>query len=386
MRTGNRSLELPDSTRPENLEPRGHEPCNTVPSGQASSLTPRVLSAGIDSLYWSSACGIDEDRFAWLWTARRRAAQRTEVIELNGHSLRVEPRGSGHYPLLLKCAEFSVQLTDSVQVPTAYVQVRSGFLHDKGGPRAAYESSAVVVAALCGHRIGPAKASRLDVYADFAGWVLTDADRRGLVAKAKLHSVLRAASDEYETLRVGTSPMVVRLYRKDIEVRSKAGFADLFWGGYLGPVVRVEAQALNAKLRQVGIVSVDDALSSFGNLWHRATTAFCVLREPGTGSPETWPVRPEWRAVQALAFGAFPQSDRVPFVQLERDTMRVVRVLLGSLSSWAASEGVFDPGEALVRLREQYPELVTRRGGSFADEVVRKHTALARAVRQARYA
>ena len=199
-----------------------------------------------------------------------------------------------------------------------------------------------------------------------------------------------ATSDEYETLRVGTSPMVVRLYRKDIEVRTKAGFADLFWGGYGGPVVRVEAQASNTKLRQVGIVSVDDALSGHGHLWQRATTAFCVLREAGKGDPETWPVRAEWRVVQALAFDVFPQSGRVAFVKLERDKLRVERVLLGSLASWAAMEGVFEPGEALSRLLEQYPQLVTRTGVLFADEVVRRHAALARPAlarpaRQARF-
>lgn len=356
-----------------------------MPSGQGPGVIPRVLSAGIDSLYWSTSCGIAEDRFAWLKAARDHAAQRTEVVDLNGHSLRVEPRGSGKYPLLLTCAEFSVQLTDSAQVPTAYVQLRSGFLHEPGGPRAAYESSAVVVAALCARRVGPAKTSRLDVYADFAGWVLTDADRRGLVAKAKLHPVLRAGSEEYETLRVGTSPMVLRLYRKDIEVRRKAGFADLFWGGYVGPVVRVEAQASKKKLRDVGITSVDDALSSYGNLWQRATTAFCVLREVGEGSPEVWPVRPEWRAVQALAFGAFPQSERVAVVKLERDKTRIARTLLGALASWSAMEGVFDPGEALIRLREAYPQLVTQPGLLFADKVVRRHAELTRSVREARF-
>src|SRR5437773_926679 len=92
---------------------RGHGPCNTVPSGQRPDFTPRVLSAGIDSLYWSVACGIPEDRFAWLQGARERATQRAEILELNGHSLRVEPRGSGKYPILLTCAEFSVQLTES---------------------------------------------------------------------------------------------------------------------------------------------------------------------------------------------------------------------------------------------------------------------------------
>jgi len=343
----------------------------------------KPLAAGIDTLYWSTMNGIDSDRFMWLERLREKAKRgEPQVLDLNGHVLSVEPHGSGHYPVLVTCAEFSVQLTASAQIPTAYVQLRSAFLHEVG-PRAAFTSSAVVVRALCGRQVGPAQASRLDIYADFGGWVLTDADRRGLVARAKLHPVLRTGSDEYETLRVGTSPMVVRLYRKDIETRSRAGFADAFWGGYAGPVVRVEAQASSVKLREVGISSVDDALESFGTLWQRATGAFCVLRVPGDGTPESWPVREEWRAVQALAFGPFPQAERVPVLKLEREELRVARVLLGSLASWAAIHGLFDPAGALTRLRERYPELVTRRDRTFAEAVLRHHVRLPRSIRQA---
>lgn len=139
-----------------------------------------------------------------------------------------------------------------------------------------------MVEALCQRGVTAPKASRLDVYADVAGWVLTDEHRRGLVTHAKLRPVLRAGTDEYETIQVGKQPgALVRLYREDIKERSTPGFADLFWGGHLGPVVRVEAEAGSKKLREVGIVSVDDALSCYGELWKYATAEFCQLRVPG---------------------------------------------------------------------------------------------------------
>jgi hypothetical protein len=52
----------------------------------------------------------------------------------------VEPHGAGRYAVLLTCPEFSVQLTDSPHIPTALVQLRSEFLHDAAGPRAAFAS------------------------------------------------------------------------------------------------------------------------------------------------------------------------------------------------------------------------------------------------------
>ena len=343
----------------------------------------RVLACGIDTLYWSTACGIAEERFAAFRAARERAADGDEVLELGGHTLVLEPHGAGRYPILLTCPEFSVQLTDSAFVPTALVQLRSQFLHDAAGPRAAYQGSVHVVEELCRRDVIAPKTSRLDVYADVAEWVLTDVDRRGLVTHAKLRAVLRAGTDDYETIQVGKQPgALVRLYRKDIKERRTPGFADLFWGGYVGPVVRVEAEAGSKKLRDVGIVSVDDALSCYGELWHYATEEFCRLCVPRPGDREGWALDERWRMLQQLAFDEFPRCDMVPFVKAEREQARVARFLLGAFASWAAGEGVFSPDEALVRLRDRYPGLVASSNKSFAREVARHHVRLPRTVRR----
>lgn len=93
-------------------------------------MSLRVLARGIDTLYWSTACGIDAERFAALPAARDRAGDHVDTArEIDGFALAVKPHGAGRYPVLLTCAEFSVQLTDSEHIPTAFVQLRSGFLH-----------------------------------------------------------------------------------------------------------------------------------------------------------------------------------------------------------------------------------------------------------------
>jgi hypothetical protein len=182
---------------------------------------------------------------------------------------------------------------------------------------------------------------------------------------------------------VGKQPgALVRLYRKDIKERKTPGFADLFWGGYVGPVVRVEAEAGSKKLRDVGIVSVDDALSCYRELWKYATEEFCRLCVPGPEDREGWILDERWRMLQLLSFGEFPRCDMVPFVKAERDQERVARVLLGSLASWGAGEGLFSPDEVLVRLRDRYPGLVATSDRSFAREVAKKHVRLPRAVRR----
>jgi hypothetical protein len=57
--------------------------------------------------------------------------------------------------------------------------------------------------------MGP-QASRLDLYADFGGWVIVQGDRLGLVTHADLRAHFRAGTDEVETIQaryLGTIPL-----------------------------------------------------------------------------------------------------------------------------------------------------------------------------------
>ena len=146
--------------------------------------------------------------------------------------------------------------------------------------------------------------------------------------------------------------------------------------------MRVEAEAGSKKLRDVGVVSVDDALSCYGNLWLYAIGEFSELRVPGDGDREGWPLDPRWRMLRDLAFGAFPCCEMAPVVKAEREQERIGRGLLGSLASWAAGESVFDPDETWQRLGARYPGYVSSPDRTFAGEVVRNHVRKPRVVRR----
>src|SRR5207302_3480526 len=152
----------------------------------------------------------------------------------------------------------------------------------------------------------------------------------------------RAGTDEVETIQAGKSPLLVRLYRKDIEVRQRGGFAPTFWDGWSGAVTRVEVQAGSGKLRGFGISSVADALSSRGDVWRYATSDFLELRIPSEGPRESWPLRPEWQTVQLIGQDSFPSSGIVPFVVIQGVRLRVVRAIFGSLSSLGALDNEGD--------------------------------------------
>src|SRR5437773_1087981 len=212
-------------------------------------MTIRQLSAGIDSLYWSSRCGIAAVRIASLKAARDVAcltgtAQPSQ--ETRDFALSIGPHGIHRYPLYVESHEFRVQVTDSKRLPTVYVQLRSAFIHEVGIDEA-FRESVAVAEEIVARAVAETNVARLDLYGDFADWSLLRADLTGLVTNAKIVTHGRAGTDELETVMVGKSPMAVRLYRKDLEVRARGGFAPEFWGGYDGPVVRVEAQASREK-------------------------------------------------------------------------------------------------------------------------------------------
>jgi len=253
-------------------------------SVRSPSLLPALLSVGVDSLYWSSrvelTTGLGE-----LEATKAKAIAIGSAVPLpsvDGFSLSVLPYGAFRYPFVVDCHELRVHLTESRRFPTVWVQLRSAFIHEVGVTEA-IAASVKVAEGLVGAAIGEPHASRVDLYVDFADWRLVHSDRVGLITQADLRAHFRAGTDEVETIQVGKSPFLVRLYRKDIEVRERGGHAPVFWSGWSGAVVRVELQVGSERLRAFGIGTVTEALASLGDLWRYGTADFpsCGCRRAG---------------------------------------------------------------------------------------------------------
>lgn len=344
----------------------------------------QLLAAGVDSLYWSARCELSG--YPALLVAKAAAVERGEAmpwVSVDGFCLSVMPRGKTGYPVALECDEFRMYVTDSRSRPTLYTQLRSSFLHSEGGVKAALEQSCQVAETIMSAALSAAHPSRIDLYADFGGWRLVQDDRRGVVTHAKLHLYARAGTEELQTLQIGKSPLLVRLYRKDIEVGDKGGHAPVFWSGWAGPVTRVEAQVSSARLRDFQFNDCRELLSSTGDVWRYATNDFLQLREPGPGPRETWRLRPEWLLVQETGIREFPASGLVPFKIVKGRRDKVVAQLLGYLASYAAFDGVEEPRAVVEGLLAEFPDLVLpTRARTFALEVLRRRALLPRAVRR----
>lgn len=129
-----------------------------------------LLSAGVDTLYWSARVRLGQ-WFDDLRDARSRAAEGGDRIAwraVDGFALDVLPHGAFRYPVVVDCREFRLHITDSNRLPTLWVQLRSTFIHEVGLENAIADSVRVA-SSLVGAQISEPKVSRLDLYADFGG-------------------------------------------------------------------------------------------------------------------------------------------------------------------------------------------------------------------------
>lgn len=345
--------------------------CNTALSKRSSSSCVSLLVAGCDTFYWSAKASIGS-AYEELLEARKRAEDESSPLPwrvIDGHSLSVSARGAGKYRVVLECFEFTVQLTASEHVPTAYVELRSDFIAEVGLEEA-FARSVRVVAEIIGQPLSDPHVARIDLYADYAGWIVAYGDYPGFVTNAKRHT---DASDavEYETFRAGKTPFLVRVYRKDIERRQARKAPPPTWNGYVGPVTRVEVQASTEFLRKLGVRTFSEVLASRGDIWRYGTHDFLELREVRRGHKESWVLRPEWELVQRTGFERFPRTGVTT-----GDRVRLLRLAYGCITSLAAIERCRDLETAIGRVRTLLPLLPRRT--PFAEEVRRKRARLPR--------
>lgn len=342
-----------------------------------------VLDAGVDSLYWSAKASVGPWYVAAL-AARDAAKIAGDAVpwrEVRGYSLSALPHGRSFYPFAARAAEFEVRLTDADKVPSAYVQLRSPFIRAEGVEKAAVESVAAVAEITGG--LGVPKASRIDVYADIGGFGLRSSDRAGFHTRADVAAYFPGGEDDLlPSVRFGGKAFKVRVYDKRRELQRAGKPAPLAWGDFAGPVTRVEVEADAAALRRFGILTLGEALTSYGDVWRHGTTRFVVLRVPGAGEKRDWPIRDEWRVIQSAGIERFPANGLVPFAQVKGEKIRVLRVLYGCLASLGAYLGIEDLEEVVRRLPFELRGVL--RGREFKTEVVRREKRLPRAVRERR--
>ena len=315
-------------------------------------MTLRLLSSGVDSLYVSAAGGLRAEVLAALEAAQARAQHEREVVpvmfERQPWRLLLKPAGYRGYRYWLTSREVEVWLGRELAGPAARVQLHSAYLHAAGTEKALTAVEGLLDDELFTWEPG-LTVSRVDVYADVQGWRPVSADMGRFVSKAN-HRELHVVGREFTGYVFGrTGGVLARIYDKTAQMR-EAGLTWMraYWQGYVEgePVWRVEFQVRGPLLRRLRSREPDAVLASVPGLWRYCTGSWLTLRVPSAHAESwRWPLDPVWVEVQGL--GAVRSGGELVWREVEAASEeRVLAVLQGAWSSWAAMWGLEDPERA----------------------------------------
>jgi len=262
-------------------------------------------------------------------------------------------------------------------LPAVYARIASAFIHEVGPLSALVDLKSFVGTLLLG-QADKAVCSRIDIYADFQGWVPQSEDYDCFVTRSRrntCHSVVHYDGRKFTGFTFGRDAMAARLYDKSLEIaHSGKGWMREVWGDRLdpsAPVWRLEFQLRREVLAEFSLTTPDDVIAHRNNLWTYAMQ-WLSLREPTCGAPRTrWPVADAWSHLSRSEAGV-AHSPLVRRRIREHDESVLVRGLTGYASSLAAVSGVSDLDLAMLVSRRRVGEYMDATGRDFRELVVAK--------------
>jgi len=354
-----------------------------LPNMEVDQSAPTRLASGVDALYLTGRCGVPADLVDVLAGERERSAAArssgavVSPVLFGSHEVLVGWGGWDNYRFRLDVpGKALIGLASSGEnFPDIRVQPRAEFLHG-AGPLGVLAWVYDFVESL--GLFVEWKVSRVDLFADFHGLVLSAESRWDFVCRAKRRKTFEDG-DDLETLYFGSGkPVMARLYDKTKESAAKGSdwWPDV-WGTAYRPgeqVWRIEFQVERGYLKDVGLSGPEDVLAAAERLWSKLTSEWLTLRVPSEDSNRSrWPLSPVWETVQAVTFdGAVVGPDLIRAGQVRGDLRKLTPATVGFLSSVAALTGARDESDLIALLGEFLARDARDRGVEFRDRVTVK--------------
>jgi len=261
-------------------------------------------------------------------------------------------------------------------MPAVYARIASEFIHEVGPLKALDDLRSFVGALL--DQAGETTCSRVDINADFQGWVPGSEDYHHFITRSRRntsHIAVHHDGRRFTGFTFGRDAMVARLYDKSLEIaHSGKRWMHEVWGARLdvsAPVWRLEFQLRREILAECSLTSPEDVLALRPNLWAYAMQ-WLSLREPTPGVTRTrWPVASVWSELKRYQ-AEVTSSPLVRKRIREHGESVLVRGLTGYASSLAAVTGVSDLDVAMVVSRRRIGEYMDATGRDFRELVLAK--------------
>jgi hypothetical protein len=223
--------------------------------------------------------------------------------------------------------------------------------------------------------------SRLDIHCDYQGWDPEIEDMRRFVCRGRgrrvhvEHEEAFAHGRRLTGFTFGRGALSARLYDKTLQAAQRG----LTWVPELWtdqdtsrPVWRLEFAFERTVLREFNLRTVDEALAAVQDLWEYGTGKWLTLRQRARDARERrWPLDPVWEALQAVRVSHERTGVVRRRVRQVREE-RVLRLVLGGLTSLASLRGWEQLDEALTEVGPELATYLRLRERTFRGEVRRK--------------
>ncbi len=374
---------------------QGAPPSNTAPHNSNAQLPDgfRLLRLAVDSLYLSYPGNLKPEVLAAV-TKLKALAQSDHPDEqakaqypLGSHIFEVKDKGARMFPFVLEDNAYRIQLSKpGKRVPMAYVKVSAEYLAHKGPVEVGKELQELL--AEFGQLTGSSMVSRIDLAADFSSPVVMDSwHRSAWVTRAtEIHSY--AKDQTFTGWTIGMGGIIgCRLYDKVQEIfhTGKAWVMNQWLPVGWTPgeeVWRLEFEFKREFLKDRGLSSLDSVLDNLDGLWSYATTEWLRLTVPNEADATRarWPTHSLWMALASANW------DSAHDVLLDKCSnarnpteLRLITVVLGSLTSFMAMHNIDDRNEGIDRLvgklYEHYSTVAAKQDLTF-DEFLAQRIAL----------
>ncbi len=342
---------------------QGTQSSNTVPSTCNTTGTTRLLRSAIDSLYLTNMGELSDFmqlRLNNLKTVAQSPLARESAlaqIKLGKHLFEVASHGRHPFAFILNNPHFRFEIggQGAKRTPLLYARIASELL-------CCVPSDSIIadlhqIISELGTAQGATNVSRADLCVDFVtDYPLESIEQDQWVTKAR--NFAKHVSDrQFSGFSIAPkADLSARLYNKTLEMKKnpRPYLEALWWAnGWDGisPVWRLEFQFRREALRNLSVVTYTDLMTSLRGLWEYATGKWLRHTQPSdTDSTQSrWPLSPLWEAIQKADWQGERHLERVNLALSQAPSDKALFVNgLSPVTSFAAREGILDPGEAFA--------------------------------------
>lgn len=332
-----------------------------------------VLHTGVDTLEASVFGSIVEglDGELDLCKTKAQVTDTPESFPISGEPFFVHAKGQGDYAWVLSDHRMLLRVSRSMrpELPVCSVKLRASALASDGH-RALWDQALAAVRQL--GAVERVSLSRIDLALDVQGFDFTDADFSRMVCPARYRGIHK--DGDGVTYRLGKGDVVMRIYRKDAELRAnkKQSYSKL-WERNAEydpdkPVWRIEVQLRGQVLNELNARDVGttfgklERLFRFGMVWGE-------LRVPYADTNKSrWPVDPAWESL-SNAWGECRPEPRIRHAARAESEERVISRFLGASASLGAYSGKTSLVGVLEYAMFRMEQRMADKGVTFAELV-----------------